>query len=187
MLHGLRYFINNPNQVINPYVLLIHIGTGFIALILGPLQFWNGFRNKFLPIHRWMGRIYLTAVGISSIIGLYMGITTTHGIVFGSGMTMLALVWLFTGCMAFLSIKKGKIEEHKNWMIRNYVITFAFVSYRIGTDFMLQWGFQFSDTMIMSWLCWAPQLLIVDFWIQLRTTKLFHKRKSRGPVKELVQ
>ena len=44
------------------WALIGHISTGIIAILLGPLQSWKRSRIKYLTIHRWMGRIYLTAI-----------------------------------------------------------------------------------------------------------------------------
>lgn len=174
-IHGLRYFQNNPNTVVNPVVLLTHIGTGFIALILGPWQFWEGLRKRFLKVHRLMGKTYLLAVLISGTFGLGLGIYRLffmQQLVFGSGIIGLALAWLVTGVIAYRFIRKGQIQKHQEWMVRNYVVTFAFVTFRIGFNWMLQMGFSVSEAEIMSWLCWVPQLMVVDYWLQLRNQKI---------------
>lgn len=188
--YGLPYFVDYPEgKVISALLLLPHIGTGFIALILGPLQFWKELRQKYLHIHRWIGRIYLSSIAISALLGLYMAIINKN-IIFSSGITGLALVWIVTGTLAYLTIRRGLVQEHREWMMRNYVVTLGFVSYRIGYEFMT--GIGYKDTVIMAWLCWVPQLLIVDYYLQLNQSKLFRKRsntlkkttKSTMPVKD---
>ena len=51
----------------------------------------------------------------------------------------LASAWLVTTAMAYYSIRKGLVALHKEWMIRAYVVTFAFVTLphfeRLRTDF----------------------------------------------------
>jgi uncharacterized membrane protein len=187
-IHGLRYFQNNPNTDVNPVVLLTHRGAGFIALVLGPWQFWEGLRNRFLKVHRLMGKIYFLAVLISGTFGLALGIYRLffmQQLVFGSGIIGLALAWLFTGIVAYRFIRKGQIKKHQEWMIRNYVVTFGFVTFRIGFDWLLQQGFSYSETLIMSWLCWVPQLMVVDYWLQLRNQK--EKTKDSYPkIKEYL-
>lgn len=186
-VNGLRYFIHNPNDGVHPVILLGHIGTGFIALILGPLQFWKFLRRNYLKVHRFLGRVYMVSFTISSFFGFYMGITTPYGLVFGSGITMLALVWMFTGTVGYLEIRNKNVADHRLWMIRNYVITLAFVTYRIGNDLMNQMDFSFQETLIMSWLCWVPQLLIVEYWIQLTRQKQNNRTKNQLKVTETAQ
>ena len=56
--------------------LIGHISGGILALIIGPFQFSKTFRNKFMNTHRWLGRIYLTAILIGSLSATYMAWTT---------------------------------------------------------------------------------------------------------------
>lgn len=173
-IHGLRYFAEYPEEKkLSALLLLPHIGFGFIAILLGPLQFWKQLRTQYLPFHRWTGRIYICSVAISACIGLYMAITD-HNLVFSTGTTGLAIAWIITGTMAYMTIRKRLIQEHKEWMIRNYVVTFGFVSYRIGHQIMSTMGYE--DTVIMAWLCWVPQLLITEYWIQLSHSQLLSKK-----------
>lgn len=177
-IRGLAYFQNNSNTVINPVILLAHIGTGFIALVIGPLQFSGGLRKRYLKAHRRVGKIYLVAVLLSGILGLLMGTYRTfflNQVVFGTGTMGLALAWLTTAIVAYSYIRNGLVEKHKEWMVRNYVVTFGFVTYRIGADWMIQHGFSGQDSTVMAWLCWVPQLMLVDYFFQLRGQ---HKRQK---------
>ena len=47
-----------------------HIVAGGTALVVGPFQFWRGLRTRHPLVHRSMGRVYLTAVGIAALGGL---------------------------------------------------------------------------------------------------------------------
>lgn len=174
-LHGLQYFTNYPAEGGRaPALLLTHIGTGFVALMLGPWQFWPLLRQNYPNLHRWMGRSYLAAVAVSSLAGLYMAVTNPH-LVFSTGTIGLALAWIITGTFAYLSVIRGFIKEHSQWMICNYVVTFAFVTYRIGRNFMLSEGFTPADTTIMAWLCWVPQLSVTVLLLQLSRSGIFKK------------
>jgi hypothetical protein len=39
--------------------------------------------------------------------------------------------WVTTTTRAYLAIRRSLIDQHKEWMIRNYVVTFAFVTFRV--------------------------------------------------------
>lgn len=43
-----------------------HIFAAILTLIIGPLQFSNRLRNKYVTLHRWSGRVYL---GIGVLVG----------------------------------------------------------------------------------------------------------------------
>ena len=52
--------------------LVAHSAGGMLALLSGPFQFWPGLRQRFLPVHRWTGRLYLTGTGLAAGSALYL-------------------------------------------------------------------------------------------------------------------
>src|SRR4051812_24276093 len=50
----------------------VHVVSAGLALLLGPWQFWAGLRRRRPRVHRWTGRLYLTAVGIGGVASLVM-------------------------------------------------------------------------------------------------------------------
>ena len=150
--------------------LLLHIGGAAVALLTGPIQLWLGLSDRQLGIHRVLGLAYIAGVSFSSIGAFYLASHTGGGWVFGAGLTGLGIAWLVTTGLAFLAIKRHLYEQHKEWMIRSYVVTFAFVTFRalqaslgaanIGT---LQ-----EQLAAASWFCWAVPLLITEAILQGR-------------------
>ena len=49
------------------------------------------------------------------------------------GFGMLAVLWLFTTAMAYRRVLQGKIQSHREWMIRSFALTFAAVT--LGSGF----------------------------------------------------
>ena len=43
------------------------------------------------------------------------------------------MAFITTG-MALYSIRTQRVEQHREWMLRSYVVTFAFVTYRLGEN-----------------------------------------------------
>src|SRR5215471_4425738 len=37
----------------------IHVAFAITMIFLGPLQFWTGFRMRYLTLHKWCGRVFL--------------------------------------------------------------------------------------------------------------------------------
>jgi hypothetical protein len=78
--------------------------------------------------------------------------------------------------MALWSIRNRRFEQHRDWMLRSYVVTFAFVTFRLGADWMSSLSATyaaFNNGQIeatMAWACWAVPLLIAEPLIQLRAT-----------------
>jgi uncharacterized membrane protein len=147
--------------------LIGHISGGLLALIIGPFQFSKTFRNKFMTTHRWLGRIYLTAILIGTISSTYLAWTSAYRVNFSwaFGLQGLAFAWITTASMAYISVMRGRILQHKEWMIRSYVVTFAFVTFRWLQD--LQIAHQLMNKFeergpTIIWLSWTIPLLITE-------------------------
>ena len=61
------------------------------------------------------------------------------GWAFEVGLMGLATSWLITTTVAYYTIRIGLVALHKEWMIRAYVVTFAFVFFRILSDYSPRW------------------------------------------------
>ena len=150
--------------------LLMHMTGGMVALLVGPWQFWTGFRTRFARLHRLTGYCFLAGVGIGSIGGFHMATVTTFGWAFGFSLLGLATAWVTTTGMAYYAILKRRIAIHKEWMVRAYVVTFAFVTFRVLNDYgptsRLQPGNDRAIT--IGWASWVLPLLVTEVVIQLR-------------------
>lgn len=168
-LYATRYFIlATTDSHFARYILPLrfHVAGGIGALLAGPWQFSNRLRSKYLTFHRWLGRFYLIEVGLGSIAGLVMAFVSEEGLPTHFGFGMLAVLWFGTGLQAYRLIRRGDIEAHRCWMIRNFALSLAAVTLRNELPLMLfalHWSFHVSY-IIVSWLCWIPNLLVAE-WI----------------------
>jgi len=166
--HGLLQ--SKPASVIGmrAYILLfyIHISFGGVALLIGWTQFSTRLRTRYLTIHRRIGTVYVIAVALSSLAGLFIAFFATGGLVSTMGFGLLALTWLFTDTMAYIAILRRDIGKHEEWMIRNYALCFAAVTLRFYLPLSLDvFHFEFVPAYrVISWLCWVPNLLVAG-WI----------------------
>jgi uncharacterized membrane protein len=161
---------------VRPGVLLLHTSGGIIALLTGPWQFWSGFRRAPMQVHRWTGILFLTGVALGSIGAVYLAITSTFEWAYGFGLFMMAAAWVSTAGLAYYAIRKGEVETHKEWMIRAYVVTFAFVTFRLFNLLAAPYLLPRADRLVtLSWASWVVPLLITELILQLR-------RMRRSPV-----
>jgi len=170
-----HYYLHYDAATFDPYWprrggLLLHITGGMVALLTGPWQFFTGLRGKFMNIHRYTGRIFLGGVTAGVIGATYLAFTTTFGWAFGFGLLSLAAAWASTTGMAYFAIRKGLIEIHKEWMIRAYVVTFAFVTFRVFNDYGPTSHLKpASDLAItLTWASWVVPLFITELILQLK-------------------
>ena len=154
----------------NSAAIVVHILGGIVALMLGPLQFLDGLRRSRPRLHRIVGRIYLGAIAVAASAAIYVLVGVQRSLMFETGLYGLATAWVVTSVMALLSIRLRQIDQHREWMIRSYVVTFGFVVFRLGSDWFLASGTapraQVSGT--MAWLCWAGPLLVTEVALQAR-------------------
>jgi uncharacterized membrane protein len=150
--------------------LLMHITSGMVALLIGPFQFSRRLRQRYLQIHRVTGRVYLIAIVCGSIAALYLSITTTDGLLWGVGLQSLILAWVTTAGMAYYAIRQRQIQVHQEWMVRSYIVTFAFVTFRFLNDTppMSLQGTPNERGITYIWACWALPLLAAEVILQLR-------------------
>lgn len=154
-------------------MLIMHVVGAMLAVLIGPFQFIERIRKgRLLKIHRWMGRIYLLGILFGGIGGLYLATLAYGGLLNRICFAILGILWLFTGFMAYKNIRNKQIEAHREWMTRNYALTFASVTLRLLTTILSSTGLEFLVVYtIAAWLCWIPNLLVAE-WIINRRRKL---------------
>lgn len=158
------------------YALWAHLAGGVTAILIGPIQLWLGLTGRGLPLHRRLGKVYLCACGISLAGASYLiakEIRTDW--VFASGLLGLACAWTVTTGFGYLAIRRNHREQHREWMIRSYVVASAFVFFRVFVDVVHAAGVHGptgsgtpEELKIAAWLCWAVPLLLTEPFIQWR-------------------
>jgi uncharacterized membrane protein len=142
-----------------------HIVGAAVALLLGPFQFSTRLRGARPNVHRWTGRVYLGfGVLCGGVFGLYMAQFAYGGAIARAGFATLALCWLYSGARAYLAIRRGAIQKHRKWMVRNFALTFAAVTLRIYLPLSYVTGIDFDIAYpAIAWLAWVPNLLVAEW------------------------
>ena len=150
--------------------LLAHLAGGAFAILAGVAQLWLGLTDRTDGLHRPLGRIYVIAVAIGAVGGLYLALTADGGFVYAAGLSGLAVAWLVTTGMAVLAIHHRHLHQHREWMIRSYIVTFAFVTFRIFEHLLnaLKVAPPEQIASFLAFACWAVPLLLAEPLIQIR-------------------
>ncbi|MDX2248326.1 MAG: DUF2306 domain-containing protein [Bacteroidia bacterium] len=152
--------------------LIGHISGGLLALVLGPLQFWKQIRQQYPTAHRWLGRTYILAILVGALSATYLAWTSglRDSWAWAFSLQMLALAWIMTTAMAYLYIRRRQISQHRAWMIRSYVVTFAFVVFRGLSEWeTLREAIPFLDRGANRvWVSWVVPLLIAELLLRRR-------------------
>jgi len=160
----------------NRWWLVGHLLGGMAALLIGPFQFSKTFRNKYLQTHRNLGKIYIIAIIVGSLCAIYMSFTVALqvNVAWCISLFFLALPWLISALMAYRMVRLKRIPQHKEWMIRSYVISFAFVLFRLLDETTIARSLMESfeergPTCI--WLSWAVPLFFTEVILQWNKKK----------------
>jgi uncharacterized membrane protein len=149
---------------------LPHVALSLLAITIGPLQLWSRIREHHWRFHRLAGRVYLAGVAAGSVSAIGLSLTAGFTPAYRVGLFFLALAWMGTTGMAFAAIRRRRITQHREWMIRSYVVTFAFVTFRVARDIVVANGLgTFAEMqVVMAWASWAVPLLITEMMLQGR-------------------
>lgn len=149
----------------------MHALGGATAVLLGPWQFLSRVRIRWPRVHVWTGRVYLLAVLSGALGGLYFAPTSVGGNPGVIGFGVLAVLWLYTGAQAYISIRRRDTVAHRRWMIRNYALTFAAATLRIELGALQLSGLNFDVAFpIVAWSSWVLNWIVAELWLRRRAT-----------------
>ncbi|MBK8969013.1 MAG: DUF2306 domain-containing protein [Lewinellaceae bacterium] len=145
-----------------------HIVFGGLALLVGWTQFSARLRNRYLSVHRRIGKLYVVAVLLSALAAVGIGFFATGGIVAASGFVSLGCIWFYTTLQAYRAIRQKNRRRHQIMMIYSYAACFAAVTLRLWLPLLTA---VFNDFVtgyrLVAWLCWVPNLALAHFfWVK---------------------
>ena len=110
-------------------LVLLHGFPAAIALFLGILQFSSRLRQRHLQVHRWMGRIYVGCVAIGAPVAVVIAVKLPLPTLTLASVIQ-AFGWMATTATALYCVRTGRIQQHREWMIRSYPFAMVFVAVR---------------------------------------------------------
>jgi len=153
--------------------LIAHVTGGMTATLAGVWQIWTGLNMRSMKVHPWTGRLYATGVLLGSFGAFILAWTSAaFGFMWSVSLVCLAIAWLTTTGMALYAIRKRNVLLHKQWMVRSYIVTFAFVTFRLITDYLpyeAWWGVSRPDMSNAAiWPVWVMPLLVYEMILSSR-------------------
>lgn len=153
----------------NRSLILRHVVPGALILLLAPLQFAGGVRRRYPRYHRWAGRLILLAVWISGSAALAFGLLVPFGgtperivtAIFGS-------LFLYFPGRGWRAIREGRVDEHREWMIRMYSLALAVGLIRV-IGLLLVWLTPVGIREGFNWSLWSGfviSLAAAEIWIR---------------------
>lgn len=121
----------NPDVALHFLYLTAHALPASLLLALGPFQFVPAWRKKYPKAHRVIGRIYMISVVCASVAAILSATFSVDGFSVQVAFYLLTAGWLYSLFQAYRTIRRGQIQLHRVWMIRNYALSFAAVVLRV--------------------------------------------------------
>lgn len=154
----------------------VHVLTGAGFLALAALQVSRRVRRRTPRTHRVSGRVAIVLAWLSGLTGLFFGLwqplagIAEQVLVGAVGFFLLASVSL-----AFHYVRAGRVDAHREWMLRGMAAALAIASVRLvaipldlaltprGVDVRLVFG-------LSLWLGWILTMAGSEWWI--RSTRI---------------
>ena len=146
----------------------IHVFFSLFSLLAGFTQFSKKFLQSFPKLHRILGYIYIISIIVfAAPSGFIIGIYANGGISSQIAFCLLSVLWFYFTFKAFTKIRKGNIDDHRNFMIRSFSLTLSAITLR-AWKFILVALFhpRPMDVYIMvAWLGWVLNLALAEIII----------------------
>jgi hypothetical protein len=96
----------------------------------------------------------------------------------------MSAVWIVATALATIAICLRQVEQHREWMLRSYTVTFGFVTFRVIYEVLdaVELGTMVERMTAASWLAWAIPLFITEAILQGR--RIFAKRTAPARLSE---
>jgi uncharacterized membrane protein len=181
--HNERFLIDASNAAWKHYEpfkwwLLPHGMAAACALLLGPMQFSDRLRRRYIKLHRVVGYIYVCGALIGAPLGTYIQYRFDEKMGDSRSFTIAtvvdALLWMSTTTIALIFARRSKIQQHRQWMTRSYAVAIVFLEVRFisGVGGWDSSGPATTETII--WICIALSLFIADIanqWQDFRAAR----------------
>jgi hypothetical protein len=174
----------------------VHVLGGTLMLFLGLANLYIGSTRRFFRYHKLIGRMYLVGGGLGTVAAVIITSSVSHkgsGVVDFQGVatftnTTIALLtlsaaWLLAAGMAYRAARNRRYDSHREWMIRSYVLVWAFVFCRLASR--VQGVEDLGGGNAFIWLSWVGPLLLCELVLQWRAGS---RNPSKGaPVRGAAQ
>ncbi len=156
-----------------PWLMFAHGIPGALALFLGVFQFSSRLRQRYLNVHRWMGRTYVGCVAISAPVAIAVAVALPIPTLLMASVIQ-ALGWILTTATALYCVRTGRIQQHREWMMRSYPFAMVFVVVRViiaipPIERMGLLGLENVVWSVIAAACFLPSAVIA--WQSLAATR----------------
>ncbi|MEZ4737299.1 MAG: DUF2306 domain-containing protein [Caldilineaceae bacterium] len=167
----------------------LHFAAGGIILVLGCIQLIGAVRLRYPALHRWLGRLYVSAALLAGIGGLTFIAAkgTVGGTVMDIGFSLYGLLMVLAAVQTYRYAQARQRDRHRAWALRLFALAIGSWLYRMDYGFWLLLtdgaghtrDFRGPFDMVMAFFFYVPNLLVVEALLRAR-------RQQASPTVQLV-
>ena len=113
-----------------PWLMFLHGIPGAVALVLGVFQFSTRLRQRYRKLHRVLGRIYVGCVLVSAPVAVAVAVNLPVPTLLSASIIQ-STGWIVTTLTGLYCIRTGRVQQHREWMVRSYPFAAVFVVARV--------------------------------------------------------
>lgn len=151
-----------------------HMIGGTIMLFIGAINLYIGTTSRYFKYHKLFGRTYLIGGAIGVAFVLVVLLSSAHksdpAVMFTNvtvSLLTLGAAWLGCAAMAYRAVRNGQYGQHREWIIRSYVLAWSFVFCRIASRVPGVSDLGGGEAFI--WLSWVAPLLLCEVFLHWRS------------------
>ena len=165
------------------YSFYIHVFFSPIVILSGLFQFNRWIIANRPKLHRVLGYTYIsTVLLISGPSALIMAFYANGGRAAQVSFVILTLCWILFTWIALQKAKQGDYTSHVKWTLRSYALTLSAVTLRFYAYLFDVFNVNLPPRetyILVSYLSWIPNLVIVQLLIRWKYVEYLLKGTSR--------
>ena len=165
-----------PGSPVTTSGIATHFAAGGIILLLGCIQLIPAVRSRVPALHRWVGRVYVTASILAGLGGVTFIIArgTIGGPVMDIGFAGYGILTVLCAVQTYRYARARQLSRHRAWALRLFALAIGSWLYRMDYGFwlLLAHGVGHVPTFrgwfdhIMAFFFYVPNLLLVELLLR---------------------
>lgn len=157
----------------------LHFLAGGVILILGCIQLIRRVRTRWPALHRWLGRIYVSAALLAGLGGLtfILVVGTIGGSIMDVGFGLYGALMVLAAVQTYRYARARSLKLHRAWALRLFALAIGSWLYRMDYGFWLLLGggrghthdFHGPFDHVMAFFFYLPNLLVVEAFIRAQS------------------
>jgi hypothetical protein len=154
----------------------LHFAAGGIILALGCIQFVQWIRSRYPAVHRWIGRVYVTAAFFAGVGGITFIFAkgTIGGTFMDVGFTIYGALTAGAAVQTYRHARARRLDIHRAWAMRLFALAIGSWLFRMqyGFWYLLADGvgtakdFTGLFDRVMVYFFYVPNLILVEVLIR---------------------